>query len=150
MQLNGGQLGPISRAWRLLATLLGIMTLLAAQFMHANDLFPLGALDQFAAGTDPDGEVTTACLQGQRGQETLDIPFGRDSVGVRRAEFENQLPAVQADPALLRPLAEAYDEAHPDLPPLDALTACEHVTHLRHGAPSGTEVVTLVRWERQG
>lgn len=140
-------LGPLARAWRLLAMLLAGATVVCAQIMHSNDLFPFGALDQFSSGTDPDGEVVNTCLLGVRDGESIDIAFGTGTVGIQRAEMENQLELVAADPSLLAPLVVTYDAAHPEAP-LDALVLCQRITPLRAGVPHGeVRLVEVARWE---
>lgn len=138
----------LSATWRVLAVLLCLGVLTVGGLTRSNDLFPLGVLDQFSSGVDPDGEVVNTCLQGIRGdEEPFEIPFGRRSVGIERADVENTLPAIEADPALLAPLAAAYDRRHPDRAPLDALVLCQRITPLRDGTAHGeVELVEVTRW----
>lgn len=143
------RLRPTAALWRIALTLALLALLLGAQARLTNDLFPFGVLDQFAKGTDPDGEVVNTCLQGVLpGDERREIPFGSRSVGVSRAEVENTLPAIEADPELLAPLAAAYDRRHPRQEPLEGLVLCQRITDLSGGAATGeTTFVELVRWE---
>lgn len=138
-----------SRAWRILLVIAAIGVLLAGQFLRSNDLFPLGSLDQYSRGTNPNGQVVNTCLQGVRGDgEPFDIAFGNRSVGIQRADVENHLPAIREDPERLAPLAAEYDRRHPDDPALAALVLCQRITHLKDGAPHGDpEFVEVVRWE---
>lgn len=137
-----------SRIWRILLVLAAIGVLLAGQFLRSNDLFPLGSLDQYSRGIDPDGQVVNTCLQGVRGDgEPFDIPFGSRSVGIQRADVENHLPTIREDPERLAPLAAEYDRRHPDDPALTELVLCQRITHLKDGAPHGEpEFVEVVRW----
>ncbi|MCT1655174.1 hypothetical protein M3C58_00130 [Brachybacterium muris] len=138
-----------SRAWRILLVLAAIGVLLAGQFLRSNDLFPLGSLDQYSRGTDPDGHVINTCLQGVRDDgEPFDIPFGNHSVGIQRADVENHLRTIREDPERLAPLAAEYDRRHADEPALTAVVLCQRITHLKDGAPHGDpEFVEVVRWE---
>ena len=136
-------------AWRTLAILACVGVLLVGGLTRSNDLFPFGVLDQFSSGTDPNGEVVNTCLQGIReGGAPFDIRFGQRSVGIERADVENSLPAIEADPQLLAPLAAEYDRRHPDQEPLNALVLCQRITSLQDGTAEGEEeFVEVVRWE---
>lgn len=141
-------LTPLGAAWRVLALLACLAMLVTGQFLRSNDLFPFGVLDQFSSGTDPDGEVVNTCLQGQReGGAPFDIDFGPRSVGIARADVENTLPAIEADPDLLAPLAAEYDRRHLDEEPLSVLVLCQRITTLRDGSAHGeVEFVEVTRW----
>lgn len=139
----------VSGAWRVLVVALCVGVLTVGGLMRSNDLFPFGVLDQFSFGTDPDGEVVNTCLLGVReGEEPFDIDFGQRTVGIERADVENSLPAIEADPQRLAPLAAEYDRRHPDQPPLDALVLCQRITQLEGGTAHGEEeLIEVVRWE---
>lgn len=143
-------LRPASAAWRVLAVLACLGVLLTGGLTRSNDLFPFGVLDQFSYGTPPDGEVVSTCLRGVRdGEEPFEIRFGQRTVGIERSDVENSLPAIEADPTLLAPLAAHYDRRHAEEPPLDALILCQEVTSLRDGAADGDpELVEVTRWDR--
>lgn len=132
--------------------LAAIGVLLAGQLLRSNDLFPLGSLDQYSKGTDPNGQVINTCLQGVRGDdEPFDIPFGNRSVGIQRADVENHLPAIREEPERLTPLAAEYDRRNADEQPLTELILCQRITHLKDGAPDGDpEFVEVVRWRADG
>ena len=142
-------LPPASLAWRALAVLACVGVLLLGGLTRSNDLFPFGVLDQFSTGTDPNGEVVNTCLQGVREDgEPFDIRFGQRSVGIERADVENNLRSIEADPQLLAPLAAAYDRRHSEEPPLAALVLCQRITSLKDGTAHGEdEFVEVVRWE---
>lgn len=142
-------LPPASLAWRALAVLTCVGVLLLGGLTRSNDLFPFGVLDQFSTGTDPNGEVVNTCLQGVREDgEPFDIRFGQRSVGIERADVENNLRSIEADPQLLAPLAAAYDRRHSEEPPLAALVLCQRITSLKDGTAHGEdEFVEVVRWE---
>lgn len=135
--------------WRVLVVLACVGVLAVGGLTRSNDLFPFGALDQFSRGTDPDGEVVNTCLLGIReGEEPFDIRFGQRSVGIERADVENNLAAIEADPQLLAPLAAQYDRRHADREPLSALVLCQRVTQLQDGTAHGEdELVEVTRWE---
>lgn len=138
-----------SQAWRTLAVLACVGVLTLGALTRSNDLFPFGVLDQFSYGTDPDGEVVNTCLQGVReGEEPFDIRFGQRTVGIERADVENNLRQIEADPLLLAPLAAEYERRHQGEAPLDALVLCQRITSLQDGTAHGEdEFVEVVRWE---
>ncbi|HLQ81641.1 MAG TPA: hypothetical protein VK122_11150 [Brachybacterium sp.] len=146
---SSSSLPTASMVWRVLAVLGCVAVLSVGGLTRSNDLFPFGVLDQFSTGTDPDGEVVSTCLQGIRGGgERVEIPFGQRSVGIERADVENNLPAIEADPQLLAPLAAEYERRHPGQAPLRALVLCQRVTQLQDGAAHGEpELVEIARWE---
>jgi len=146
---SSSPLPPLSLAWRVLVVALCVGVLTVGGLTRSNDLFPFGVLDQFSTGTDPDGEVVNTCLQGIREDgEPFDIRFGQSSVGIERADVENTLPAIEADPSLLAPLAAEYDRRHPEEPPLQVLVLCQRITQLQDGTAHGEdELVEVVRWE---
>src|SRR5699024_10407237 len=146
---SSSSLPPASMVWRVLAVLGCVAVLSVGGLTRSNDLFPFGVLDQFSTGTDPDGQVVSTCLQGIRGSgERVEIPFGQRSVGIERADVENNLPAIEADPQLLAPLAAEYERRHPGQAPLRALVLCQRVTQLQDGAAHGEpELVEIARWE---
>lgn len=141
-------LSALSMAWRVLAVLLCVGVLTLGGLTRSNDLFPFGVLDQFSSGTDPDGVVVNTCLQGIRGDgEPFDIRFGQRTVGIERADVENNLAAIEADPQLLAPLAAEYDRRHPGQEPLSALVLCQRITQLQDGTAQGEdEFVEVTRW----
>ncbi len=142
------RLGGGSVLWRVTVMLALAVVLLAGQLERTNEYFPFGTLEQYAQAEDPDGHVRSTCLLGERDGRVVEIGFGRRSVGIERADVENHLTAMKADPSLLAPLAEHYDREHPGHGPLTALIVCQRVTTLRHGAPVGSpETVEIVRWE---
>ena len=149
MPSSTSRLSPVSMAWRALVVLLCVGVLTVGGLTRSNDLFPFGVLDQFSYGTDPDGEVVNTCLQGVREDgEPFEISFGQRSVGIERADVENNLSAIEADPQLLAPLAAEYDRRHPEEPPLDALVLCQQITQLQDGTAHGEdELVEVTRWE---
>ncbi|ATG50319.1 hypothetical protein CFK38_01365 [Brachybacterium vulturis] len=143
------RLSAVSMTWRVLVVLACVGVLAVGGLTRSNDLFPFGALDQFSAGIDPDGEVVNTCLLGIRADgEPFDISFGQRSVGIERADVENNLAAIEADSQLLAPLAAEYDRRHPEEPPLDALVLCQRVTQLQNGTAHGEdELIEVTRWE---
>ena len=147
--LSSSSLSTASVAWRVLAVVVCVAVLGVGGLTRSNDLFPFGVLDQFSTGTDPDGEVVSTCLQGvSEGGERVEIPFGQRSVGIERADVENNLSAIEADPQLLAPLATEYDRRHPGQEPLRTLVLCQRVTQLQDGAAHGEpELVEIARWE---
>jgi hypothetical protein len=58
-------------------------------------------------------------------------------VGLRRAEFEGQLPRITEQPELLGLLAESYAEAHPSAPDLESVRVIQRRFELVDGVQTG-------------
>jgi hypothetical protein len=58
-------------------------------------------------------------------------------VGLRRAEFEGQLPRLVDDPTLLVTLAETYARRHPEAPSLVEVQVVQRHFELADGLPTG-------------
>jgi hypothetical protein len=61
-------------------------------------------------------------------------------VGLRRAEFEGQVPRLVDNPELLGLLAESYQINHPSSEPLVAVAIIVRRLELRDGASTGAFV----------
>ena len=67
-------------------------------------------------------------------------------VGVRRADVEEQLTRIIADPALLRTISSAQRRLHPDQPQFVTLYVVQDVIQLRHREPTTRTSHVLVTW----
>lgn len=102
---------------RLVATGLVAAVLLWGTFWGQDDDFPVGPLRQYSTATDPNGLVWVTHAYG-RFDDGVERPLLEDDIGMRIAEFDGQYHRIKDDPELLRPLADAYRERHPDGPRL--------------------------------
>lgn len=143
------RLGRAALAWRLVAVVLALTVLTVGQVTDDNDLFPLGSLSQYATARDPNGTVASAyVLADTTAGTTVKVPLTPTGVGVGRAEIENQLPRIVAEPRLLQALADAHAGLHPDEPRYTRLVLYRTVSQLRDGRATGEVTETeLTRWD---
>jgi len=139
----------VSVTWRLVAVALCLAVLTVGQLTDDNDLFPLGSLSQYATARDPNGTVASAYVEADTvAGTTVRVPLDPRGVGVGRAEIENQVDRIVAEPALLQSLADAHAGLHPDEPRYTRLVLYRTVSQLRDGRATGEVTVTeLARWD---
>ncbi len=102
---------------RLVATALVAVLLLWGTFWGQDDDFPFGPLRQYSTATDPDGLVWVTHAYG-RFDDGIERPLLEGDIGMRIAEFDGQFHRIKDEPELLRPLADAYHQRHPEGPRL--------------------------------
>jgi hypothetical protein len=130
------RLSPAARAWRLTAAAVVLALLLAGTLWGDDDAFPFGPFRMYSTRADPDAAVVSTRTVGltAAGEE---IRLSGGEVGLRRAEFEGQLPRITEHPELLGPLADAYAEAHPSAPELVSVQVVQRRFELVDGRQSG-------------
>ena len=149
--MTGGttvRLGPLGVTWRLAAVAAALSMLVVGQVQDNNDLFPFGSLSQYATARDPDGTVNSVYVLADTADgEQVRVPLNPTGVGVGRAEIENQLDRVLADPSLLQALADAHAGLHPDEAPYTLLYLMRDTHQLDDGRPTGEVSTTeLATW----
>jgi hypothetical protein len=130
------RLTPAGRAARLAATAVVLVLLLAGTLWGTDDHFPFGPFKMYAGRAAPDGEVHSTRVVGmtEAGEE---VRLSGGQVGLRRAEFEGQLPRLERQPELLGLLAESYAERNPDAPDLVSVRVVTRSFELRDGEQTG-------------
>jgi len=156
MSTGGGavlRLGPLGIAWRLSAVAVALVLLGIGQVTDDNDLFPFGSLSQYATARDPNGTVRSVYLLADTTDtdaatgEQVRVPLDPRGVGVGRAEIENQLDRILAEPSLLQAIADAHAGLHPQEPRYRVLYLMRDTSQLQDGRPSGERSTTeLTRW----
>lgn len=98
--------------------------------------FPFGPPRMYATRADPDTPVSSTRVVAltDAGEE---VPLSGGEVGLRRAEFEGQVPRLVDNPELLGLLAENYLINHPESVPLVAVAIIVRRLELRDGQPTG-------------
>jgi hypothetical protein len=142
------RLGPLSVTWRLAAVAAALAMLVVGQVQDNNDLFPFGSLSQYATARDPNSPVNSVYVLADTAHgEQVRVPLNPTGVGVGRAEIENQLDRVLADPSLLQALADAHAGLHPDQSPYTELYLMRDSYQLVNGRPTGEVSTTeLATW----
>lgn len=140
-------MGRVGIATRLVATAAVLSVLAVGQLTDSNDLFPFGALSQYATPRDMDGTVRSTYLV----VDTINgsqqrVPLTPRDVGVSRAEVESQVSRIRSEPSLLQALANAYEELRPDADRFAVMylmrDTYQLVDGVRQGDPTTEELAT--------
>jgi hypothetical protein len=130
------RLSPAGRRWRLVAAGVVLALLLAGTLWGDDDEFPFGPFRMYSTRADPDASVVSTRTVGLTGSGE-EIGLSGGEVGLRRAEFEGQLPRITEEPELLGLLADAYAEAHPSAPELVSVQVVQRRFELVDGRRTG-------------
>jgi hypothetical protein len=105
--------------------------------------FPFGPFRMYSTRADPDAPVISTRVVGltAAGDE---VRLSGGAVGLRRAEFEGQLPRMQEDPELLGLLADTYADRNPDAEPLVEVQVIHRRFELVDGQRTGEFTDTVV------
>jgi hypothetical protein len=135
------------RAARILVTLLGAALLLAGTLWGQDDDFPFGPFRMYASSNPPDDPAPDTRVEGVDAAGRT-VALGQDNTGIRRAEIEGQQGRYAADPSLLREVADAYADRHPDAPALVEVRIVIRWHDIKGGRPTGrSSDETVVRWQ---
>ena len=137
------RLSPAARRGRLAAVVVVLALVLAGTVWGDDDAFPFGPFRMYSTRNDPNTPVISTRAVGvtAAGEE---VRLSGGQVGLRRAEFEGQLPRLEAEPELLALLAESYAERHPDAPDLLEVQVVQRRFELRDGARTGAYEDTVL------
>lgn len=137
-----------SRIWRLAIGVSMVVVLLTAQFMRADDWFPLGSLGQYAYPRDPDGAVINTYMTGVTidGDEVR-IGLTTASAGITRVELETQLGALTENPSILAGIVAVWESNRPGVE-LASVAVRQTVHRMQNGALHGdVEERVVLEWE---
>ncbi len=137
---------PLSRAsrWVRLAVSAVVFAVVMTGTVWGDDAdFPFGPFRMYSTRADPNAPVVSTRVVGltESGQE---VRLSGGEVGLRRAEFEGQLPRMQARPELLGLLADTYAERHPEAEPLVEVHVVQRRFELVDGQRTGEFTDTVV------
>ena len=129
------RLSPAGRRSRLAGAVVVLALVLAGTVWGDDDAFPFGPFRMYSTRADPDQPVISTRVVGltAAGEE---IRLSGGQVGLRRAEFEGQLPRIVEDPELLGLLADSYAEKHPDAEPMVEVQVIQRHIELVDGQPT--------------
>jgi hypothetical protein len=134
------------RAARLLATVAAGALLLAGTFWGVDDHFPFGPFRMYSTAPGPDQDAPDTRVEGVDTSGAV-VSLTERSTGIRRAEIEGQMAAYEADPTLLRKVAEAYVSRNPGAPALVEVRIVIRHEGVRDSRPTGTHTdETVARW----
>ncbi|MGY1641313.1 hypothetical protein ACI782_09300 [Geodermatophilus sp. SYSU D00703] len=129
-------LSPAGRLVRLSATVAVLLVLLAGSVWGSDASFPFGPFKMYSTRADPDRPVVSTRVVGLTADGT-EVRLSGGEVGLRRAEFEGQLPRLVDEPGLLTLLADTYVEHHPDAEPLVEVRVVQRRYQLEDGRQTG-------------
>jgi hypothetical protein len=142
---------PVTRgglAWRVGVAVLGIGLLLNGSLRASDDLWPFGPLSQYAFSPPPDATIVITRVEGRLADgRRIDLPLRVGTAGISRAEIEARMPAIVADPSLLRTVAEGWTERNPTQPPVMELWLVQDETRLVDGHKGVTRLVEITSWQ---
>jgi hypothetical protein len=129
------RLSPAARVLRLVVAGAVLALLLVGAVWGDDDAFPFGPFRMYSTRADPDAPVVSTRVVGltATGEE---IRLSGGQVGLRRAEFEGQLPRIEAHPQLLGLLADSFAAKHPDAEELVEVQVVQRRFALSAGKPT--------------
>ena len=129
------RLSPVARRTRLAAAVAVLAVVLAGTVWGQDDAFPFGPFRMYSTRADPDQPVISTRVVGLTAAGA-EVRLSGGQVGLRRAEFEGQLPRIVEDPQLLGLLADSYAEKHPDAEPMVEVQVIQRHIELAGGQPT--------------
>jgi hypothetical protein len=137
------RLSAVGRAGRLVAAAVVLALLLVGTVWGDDSAFPFGPFRMYATRADPNAPVISTRVVGLTGAGA-EVRLSGGEVGLRRAEFEGQLPRLEADPELLGLLAGSYAQRHPSAPDLVSVQVVQRHFELRNGTQTGAFTDTVL------
>ena len=139
-----------ARIWRLVSVAVVLALLLVGTVWGDDSAFPLGPFRMYSTRADPNAPGVSTRVVGLSGTGA-EVRLSGGEVGLRRAEFEGQLPRLEEHPQLLGLLAESYARRHPSAPELVSVQVVQRHFELRHGTQTGAFSDTvLVAYDLEG
>jgi hypothetical protein len=145
-----GTVRPISRtglAWRVGVALLGIGLLVNGSLRMSDDVWPFGPMSQYAFSPPADDTIVITRVEGRLADgRRVELPLRVSTAGISRAEIEARIPAIVAEPSLLRGVVEGWSSRHPGEPPVRQVWLVQDVTELSRGRPTSASKQELATW----
>ncbi len=129
-------LSPTGRRARFAGAALVLVLLLGGSLWGNDSEFPFGPFRMYSTRAAPDAPVVSTRVVGVT-VAGAEVRLSGGEVGLRRAEFEGQLPRLVADPALLGLVAQTYEAQHPGDPALVRVEVVQRRLELRDGQSTG-------------
>jgi hypothetical protein len=124
------------RIRRLVSAAVVLALLLVGTVWGDDSAFPFGPFRMYATRADPDAPVISTRVVGVTGAGG-EVRLSGGEVGLRRAEFEGQLPRLEEHPQLLGLLARSYAQQHPSAPELVSVQVVQRRFELSNGTQTG-------------
>jgi hypothetical protein len=136
-------LSAAGRAGRLVSVAVVLALLLVGTVWGDDSEFPFGPFRMYSTRADPDAPVVSTRVVGVTHAGAV-VRLSGGEVGLRRAEFEGQLPRLVAHPQLLGLLADSYAGRHPRAPHLASVEVVQRHFELSHGTRTGAYSDTVL------
>lgn len=130
------RLTPAGRRGRLAAAAVVLAMLLAGSVWGDDSEFPFGPFRMYSTRADPDAPVVSTRVVGVTATGA-EVRLSGGEVGLRRAEFEGQLPRLVAEPSLLGLVAGSYESRQPGGPDLVRVEVVQRRFTLDDGQRTG-------------
>ncbi|CAA9293396.1 MAG: hypothetical protein AVDCRST_MAG48-732 [uncultured Friedmanniella sp.] len=141
---------PVSRtalAWRVVVALLGIGLLVNGSLRMSDDVWPFGPMSQYAFSPPADHTILITRVEGRLADgRRVELPLRVSTAGISRAEVEARIPAIVAEPSLLRGVVQGWSSRHPAEPAVLQVWLVQDVTELSRGRPTGASREELASW----
>jgi len=128
-----------ARLIRLIVAAAILALTLAGTVVSDDEAFPFGPPRMYATRADPDAPVSSTRVVGLT-DDGAEVPLSGGEVGLRRAEFEGQVPRLVTNPELLGLLALTYADNHPGAESLQAVAIIVRRYELDDGVRTGAYV----------
>ena len=129
-------LPPPARRTRGVVSAVVLALLLGGTVWGEDSEFPFGPFRMYSTRADPNQPVVSTSVVGVTADGD-ELRLSGGETGLRRAEFEGQLPRLVEHPELLGLLAGTYADAHPDVEELVAVRIVQRRHELRDGRRTG-------------
>ncbi len=135
------------RAWRSAALLLLVVLIVRGTLVGRDEDWPFAPMGQYAFSVPDNGEIRSPIIEAVTvAGKTVPVPLSADGVGVRRAEIEGQIPAIEKEPWRLQALAVQAAQRHPQWPRYATVRLVDNVTQLRGGRVADRRREVLATW----
>ena len=105
-------LTPRARRSRVVATIAGLLLLLAGSLWGSDDHFPFGPFSMYAGVNRLDDPAPDTRVEGTDATGAT-VLLTEANTGIKRAEIEGQIDRLRREPALLTSIASAYAQRNP-------------------------------------
>jgi hypothetical protein len=135
------------RVLRLVMTAAAGAAIVYGTVTGAEKMFPAGPMTQYAFYVAPDGQVESIQVFADTTAGThVPVHLSPSGVGIKRADIEIQLPAIERNPSLLRTIAVAQRRLHPGQPQYVRLYVVDTIIPLHNRVPQPSRTEVLVSW----
>jgi hypothetical protein len=129
------RLSATARLVRLAGAGVVVALLLVGAVWGDDDAFPFGPFRMYSTRANPNAPVISTRVVGLTAAGA-EIRLSGGQVGLRRAEFEGQLPRIKAHPELLGLLADSFAAKHPTAEGLVEVQVVQRRFRLSGGKPT--------------